>query len=209
MVREDSRMRAARDWPAGAVGRSGPESQVRAAVSKTTTAVSSFFQLESNVSDSYSVLIVACLDHILMKCLHVQPLRCAENIHFTAQKFSVSTYSWQLVISNGFRSRRYSIVHLDAGCPVPGHTPAPPIAPALHFWGLTNKTWPFHLHQKGQKLQPDYDSETQFSFALLVCRRLKQAILPAPSRVRLDWVFLNGIICCVGRCAITRQLFFF
>lgn len=57
MVREDSRMRAARDWPAGAGGKSGPERQVRAAGSKTTTAVSFpfLFQLESNMSEIHSL----------------------------------------------------------------------------------------------------------------------------------------------------------
>lgn len=90
----------------------------------------SFSTWEQHVRNSYSVLNVACLDHILMKWLHVQPLRCAENIHFTAQNFSVSTYSWQLVTSNGFRSRKHSIVHLEAGWPMPGPHPSPAQCPS-------------------------------------------------------------------------------
>lgn len=151
-----------------------------------------FSTWEQHVGISYSVLIVAYLDHILMKCLHVQPLRCAENIHFTVQKFSVSTSSWQLVISSGFRSRKHSIVHLDAGCPVPGHTSALPNAPALASSAF------LRTHQQNLAFLPSPERvevtarlwlRNSVQLCFFGCLHLKQVILPAPSRVRLDWVF--------------------
>lgn len=136
-------------WPTVQTGGVDPGDRVSAATCKISLPFLSNW--EQHVWGSSHLLDLACLDHMLMKCLHVLLLRSAEDVHFTPQNCSVYTYSWELAISRGFRSRKYSIVHLEGWMSRARPTLQSCLVPhdgELCFWRLTDETWPSSLHQK-------------------------------------------------------------
>lgn len=185
MAKEGSRTRAVWEWPAGG-DRSGPERQVEGCRQQDFHYLLLFFQLENSMSELH-ILSMAFFDHILMKCLHVLLLRSAENISLHR------IFCFHLFLTAGDKSwvQKQKILNSPLRCwtscawPTLQSCPKPQLWQALCFQGLTDKTWPFRLHQKGQKLEPDSDSEIQFSFAFLGSSHLKETILPVPSRVCL------------------------